>query len=89
MLKLRKKLTSATAVLLLLSNLCVPAFAEENIFEKTTVTVLDVDPIGKTNQDTSIYGYDLEDNMIENNPYISNITISGTDINIVGYIDDP
>lgn len=57
------------------------------IFAEESNQIIANEIIGKTSIDTSIYGDDLEYNMVEESPGISNFSIKDRIVNIVGYVD--
>lgn len=79
------------AVLSTASALCVPVGSisasanDDNC--SICYSVNNVNMLGKTNIDTSIYGYDLEDNMIENTPELNKIQIVDNEITVNGCVD--
>ena len=63
--------------------------SESYIFDESFGTsVIAENAIGKTNINTSVYGYDLEDNMVEETPNISSFTIQGSNVNVSGYVNE-
>ena len=82
-----KKLSASLfSFTLLFNSTGLVSFASNNEDVKSYL-VSDVDVIGKTSVNTSVYGYDLEDNMTVNSPIIDEVTIEDSRIAVSGYID--
>lgn len=63
--------------------------SEGYIFDgNLSTSVIAENVIGKTNINTSVYGYDLEDNMIDETPNVSSITIQGSNVSVSGYVNE-
>lgn len=83
---IKKLSASLFSFTLLFNSTGLVSFASNNEDVKSYL-VSDVDVIGKTSVNTSVYGYDLEDNMTVNSPIIDEVTIEDSRIAVSGYID--
>ena len=99
-MKLKKMCCFAMSTLMCLSILGNNAYALGDEFVASDISesyifdgnlgksVIAENTIGKTNINTSVYGYDLEDNMVEETPNVSSFTIQGSNVNVSGYVNE-